>query len=68
MKCPVCGGAELEFGTKKVPYSFRGHKTLIEAEGDHCPACGEVSMEREQSSAYQAKVKAFKARIIALTA
>ncbi|MCC3742553.1 type II toxin-antitoxin system MqsA family antitoxin [Rouxiella badensis] len=67
MKCSVCGGAELVSGTQKIPYAFRGHKTHIEAEGDHCPACGEVIMDREQSNAYQAKVKAFKAQIIAVT-
>lgn len=67
MKCSVCGGAELEFGIKKVPYSFRGRKTVIEAEGDHCPACGEVVMDREQSMAYMAKVKSFKAKVIAET-
>jgi len=67
MKCSVCGGAELESGVKKVPYTFRGHKTLIDAEGDHCPACGEVSMDREQANAYQARVRAYKAQIIAVT-
>lgn len=51
----------------KIHYAFRGHKTHIEAEGDHCPACGEVIMDREQSNAYQARVKAFKAQIIAVT-
>ncbi|MEG3133487.1 type II toxin-antitoxin system MqsA family antitoxin [Rouxiella sp. T17] len=67
MKCSVCGGASLEFGIRKVPYSFRGQKTRIEAEGEHCPACGEVSMDREQAMAYQSKIKAFKASIIAIT-
>ncbi|EIC83139.1 type II TA system antitoxin MqsA family protein [Serratia sp. M24T3] len=67
MKCSVCGGAELVSGTQKIPYVFRGHKTHIEAEGDHCAACGEVIMDREQSNAYQARIKAFKAKIIAVT-
>ncbi len=67
MKCSVCGGAELASGVKKVPYTFRGHKTLIDAEGDHCPACGEVSMDRDQANAYQARIRAYKAQIIAVT-
>lgn len=67
MKCSVCGGAELEFCIKIVPYSFRGRKTLIEAKGDHCPACGEVVMDRKQSMAYMAKIKSFKSKVIAET-
>lgn len=65
MKCSVCGGAEGEFAIKKVSYTFRGRNTLIEVEGDHCPTCGEVVMSRDQSRAYMAKVKAFKASVIA---
>lgn len=67
MKCPVCGGAELESGSKKIPYSFRGHKTQIEAVGEHCPACGEVVMDSEQSAIFMAQVKKFKAGIISQT-
>jgi HTH-type transcriptional regulator/antitoxin MqsA len=67
MKCSVCGGAELEFGVKNVPYSFRGHKTQIGAEGEYCPHCGEVVMGRDQSMAYLAKLKEFKAMVIAET-
>ncbi|MDR3432478.1 MAG: type II toxin-antitoxin system MqsA family antitoxin [Rouxiella aceris] len=67
MKCSVCGGAELESGIKYVPYAFRGHKTAIEAEGEHCPQCGEVVMDRQQSMAYLAKIKVFKAKVMAET-
>jgi len=67
MKCSICGGADLEYGIKNVPYSFRGHKTQIAAEGEHCPTCGEVVMDRDQSKVYLAKLKEFKARVIAET-
>lgn len=67
MKCSVCGIAGLVFSINNVPYSFQGHKTLIEAEGEHCPACGEVVMNREQSVIYMAKVKEFKAEAMAKT-
>ncbi|MBP2168733.1 HTH-type transcriptional regulator/antitoxin MqsA [Erwinia toletana] len=67
MKCPVCGGAELESGIRDVPYVFRGHKIQIEAKGDYCPACGEVLMDPEESAVFMAKVKKFKAEIISQT-
>lgn len=65
MKCPVCGGAELVPGAHAVPYSFRGHKTVLEqVEGLHCPLCHEVVMDKGQSAAYLAKVAAFKKTIV----
>jgi len=67
MKCPVCGGAELKVGVKSIPYSFRGHKTQIDAEGEHCASCGEVVMDRAQSAAFMAKVQEFKRGFIAYT-
>lgn len=61
MKCPVCGGAELEFGSKDVPYIFAGQATLLrDVRGQHCPACGETVMNREETEAYMGKIKTFK--------
>jgi len=64
MKCPVCGSAELETGSKDVPYTFRGQTTLLRnVRGQHCPACGETVMTRQESEAYTGKIKTFKSTL-----
>lgn len=63
MKCSLCGSIDLKYGIKNVPFTFRGHKTEIQVEGEHCSACGEVIMNKEQANAYQRKIKEFKALV-----
>jgi HTH-type transcriptional regulator/antitoxin MqsA len=47
MKCPVCGGAELIHDTRDVPYTYRGEGTVLPGiEGDFCPVCGEIVLDR----------------------
>jgi HTH-type transcriptional regulator/antitoxin MqsA len=50
MKCPICGGAELIHDTRDVPYVYKGEETSIPGvEGDFCPACGEIILDRDNS-------------------
>lgn len=42
MKCPSCGGAELEHETRDMPYTYDGETTVFAGiEGYYCPNCGE---------------------------
>ncbi|MDR8093107.1 type II toxin-antitoxin system MqsA family antitoxin [Burkholderia gladioli] len=42
MKCPNCGGADLQHGKQDIPYTYKGESTVFEGiEGDYCPNCGE---------------------------
>jgi HTH-type transcriptional regulator/antitoxin MqsA len=51
MKCPVCGGAELEHGTRDMPYTYKGQTTVIASvTGDYCPACGESTHDMKESA------------------
>jgi len=50
MKCPMCGEAQLIHDIRDVPYTYKGEQTVLPAiEGDYCPACGEVILDRENS-------------------
>lgn len=49
MKCPVCGGAELIHDTRDIPYTYKGHTTLIPSvTADFCPACDDFVMDMEE--------------------
>ncbi|MGH8789563.1 MAG: type II toxin-antitoxin system MqsA family antitoxin [Telluria sp.] len=51
MRCPVCGGAELVYEVRDVPYTYRGETTVIRGvKGDWCPKCGEGLMPRGDDS------------------
>jgi HTH-type transcriptional regulator/antitoxin MqsA len=64
MKCPVCGAAELIRDTRDLPYAYKGQTTLIPAvTGDHCPACGEVLLERADGDRFSALVGAFQREV-----
>lgn len=46
MKCPVCGQAELQAGTRDLPYVYKGESHVIAAvSGQFCPQCGESVLE-----------------------
>lgn len=64
MKCPVCGAAELIHDTRDLPYTYKGEATVIPAvTGDHCPACSEVLLDREQGDRYSELVGAFQRQV-----
>ncbi|MEL7631735.1 type II TA system antitoxin MqsA family protein [Pectobacterium aroidearum] len=61
MKCPQCGGAELVKGLKNVPYTWQGNDTVLkDIMGLHCPDCGEVVLNKEESAALRVKIVEFK--------
>ncbi len=42
MKCPVCGGAALVYGTRDMPFTYKGQTIQVTAVmADWCDACGE---------------------------
>lgn len=60
MKCPVCGGAELQHLTRDVDYEYKGRKTQVcDITGDFCGACGEIILNEAASARYMAAVSAF---------
>ena len=64
MKCPACGAAELIRDTRDLPYIYKGETTAIPAvTGDHCPACGESVLDREQGDRYSELVGAFQRQV-----
>lgn len=61
MKCPVCGGAELVPGTKRLmPFEWQGKETMLEGIGDACPLCGEVVLTDESCKQIEEQIRAFK--------
>ena len=64
MKCPSCGATELIHDTRGQPNINRGEQTAItDVTGDHCPACGEVVLDREQGDRYSELVGAFQRQV-----
>ena len=64
MKCPVCGAAELIHDTRDMPYTYTGETATIPAvTGDHCPACIEVILEREQGDRYSDLIGQFQRQV-----
>ena len=64
MKCPVCGAAELIHDTRDMPYTYKGETTAIPAvTGDHCPACSEVILDREQGDRYSELIGVFQRQV-----
>ena len=64
MKCPSCGATELTHNTRDQPYINKGEQTVIShVTGDHCPACGEVVLDREQGDRHSKLVGAFQRQV-----
>lgn len=64
MKCPVCGGADLIHETRDIAYTYKGKTTAIKAvEGDFCPECNEVILDRLNGDRYGAAIRAFKRQV-----
>jgi HTH-type transcriptional regulator/antitoxin MqsA len=50
MQCPVCGAAELVRDTRDLSYTYKGESTVLaQVAGDFCPACGEATLDAEES-------------------
>ena len=57
MKCPSSGAAGLVRETRDLPYLHNGVTTLIPAvNGDYCPACNEVVLDKESGDRYSALI------------
>ncbi len=55
-------------GIKDIPYTFRGRKTVLKGiHGLYCVHCEESIMNKEESDAFMAQVKAFRASVNAET-
>ena len=64
MKCPVCGAAELIHDTRDLPYTYKGETTTIPAvEGDFCPGCTEVVLDREHGDRYSESMGLFQRQV-----
>ena len=64
VKCPSWGATELLHDTRDQPYINKGEQTVIShVTGDHCPACGEVVLDREQGDRYSERVGAFQRQV-----
>lgn len=64
MKCPLCGGAELEHDTRDRPYTYKGQTTTIVAvEGDYCPSCGEATFGPEEAQRVSQAMLAFNKQV-----
>lgn len=64
MRCPVCGAAELIHDTRDLSYTYKGETTTIPAvTGEHCPACGEVILDRPHGDRYSALVSQFQRQV-----
>ena len=64
MKCPICGAAELVHDTRDVTYTYKGQTTDIPGvEGDFCPACAEIIMDRINGDRYMELIREFQRQI-----
>jgi len=64
MKCPSCGGAELERDIRDRPYTYKGETTIIPAiAGDYCPACGDAVFEMDEAARVSAQMLDFNKQV-----
>jgi len=64
MNCPECGSAELQSGTRNVPYTYKGETTEIAAvTGEFCAACGEMALDAAESRRVSAAMLAFQQEV-----
>ncbi|PWB35735.1 antitoxin [Pseudomonas sp. SDI] len=60
MKCPVCGGAELDAGTFDLPYVYKGETLVIPAvTGELCRGCDERVLDTAESARVSAAMLVF---------
>jgi HTH-type transcriptional regulator / antitoxin MqsA len=64
VKCPVCGAAELIRDVRDMSYVYKGERTTIRGvRGEHCPACGEVGLDRDEDIRVSAEMAAFSRKV-----
>jgi len=63
MKCPCCGAAELVQETREMTHAYKGQSATILVTGDHCPACREVILDKEQGDRMLQEMRAFDANV-----
>lgn len=64
MKCPVCGGAELNHETRDMPFSYKGQTTVIAAvTGDFCTHCSESILDIAESNRVMREMQVFSKQI-----
>lgn len=60
----MCGGAELIHDKRDVLYTYKSRtKTIKAVEGDFCPECNEVVLDRLNGDSYGAEIRAFKRQV-----
>ncbi len=68
MKCPVCNRAQLIHDIRDMPYTYKGEETVLPGiEGDYCPDCSEVILDRENSIKAGALMGEFNKQVNAAT-
>ena len=64
MKCPACGGAELQEDTRHLQHTYKGRTlTVRKLQGEHCPACGESVLSPKDGERFAREVAAFQAQV-----
>jgi HTH-type transcriptional regulator / antitoxin MqsA len=64
LKCPNCGSAELIHDTRDLQFAYKGEQSTISGvTGEHCPACGEVLLDRQHGNRYSASIAAFQREV-----
>ena len=60
MKCASCGYQETVRKTEGLPYSYKGRVTTIpDVTADHCPSCGEIFLDYDESGRVSDAMEAF---------
>jgi len=63
-ECLNCGQQEMAYSEKDVPYSYKGHDTIIPlVKGWHCPDCGEVEFEAGEGVRFAELIEKFAYKI-----
>lgn len=64
MKCPICGGNNLQHDTRDIPHTYKNEQTLIKGiTGDFCADCGEVILAGDDLVRFGEEISAFSKRI-----
>lgn len=64
MQCPSCETGTLVHDTRDMPYTYKGESTVIPAvTGDYCLACGEVILNKTESTRTSAAMLEFNKQI-----
>lgn len=63
MKCPLCGKGTLVAAVRDETYEYRGRTATIPVAGDYCTHCGEGISTTDQTDAYLAEARQFRARV-----